>query len=189
MQRPRVSRQGYQVVTFTQSVSQCLRKYFTFSGRASRSEYWYFVLFAFLGAFLLGLLDRAVFGTTLIEEGPGQARLEANGPLAGLFSLLTLIPMISAGWRRMHDTGRSGLHLLYPLIVMAGIFGFMTFMVGMGPMMAGNYADIVAGASGVVMFVAAVVLMMSPLLVLWWLARPSQPGPNAYGPNPHEVIQ
>ncbi|KAF0677353.1 DUF805 domain-containing protein [Profundibacterium mesophilum] len=176
-------------MTFTQSVAHVMRNYVTFSGRASRSEYWYFVLFAFLGAFLLGLVDRAVFGTTLVETGPGTARLEANGPLAGIFSLLTLIPMIAAGWRRMHDTGRSGLYLIYPLIVMAGIFGFMTFMVGIGPMMAGDYASIVAGASTVVMFVAAITLMISPLLVLWWLARPSQPGPNAYGPNPHEVIQ
>jgi uncharacterized membrane protein YhaH (DUF805 family) len=34
---------------------------------------------------------------------------------------------------------------------------------------------------------AAIVLLISPLLVLWWLTRPSQPGPNQYGPNPHEV--
>ncbi|MEM1006624.1 MAG: DUF805 domain-containing protein, partial [Pseudomonadota bacterium] len=32
-------------------------------------------------------------------------------------------------------------------------------------------------------------LFVSPLLVLWWLSRPSQPGTNQYGPNPHEVAQ
>ena len=33
------------------------------------------------------------------------------------------------------------------------------------------------------------VVILSPFIVLWWLTRPSQPGQNEYGPNPHEVPQ
>ena len=171
-------------MSFSQAVRTCFAKYASFRGRASRSEYWYFVLFLFLGTLALGLIDRLVFGTTLVETVPGYARVEANGFMGSAFSLATLIPLISSGWRRMHDSGRSGLYLFYPVIVMIGIVSFMAFMVGLEPVMAGDYAKIVTGASGVVMMIAAFVLLISPLLVLWWLARPSDPGPNAYGPPP-----
>ena len=46
---------------------------------------------------------------------------------------------------------------------------------------------IAQGALGLLMLVGAVVFLISPLLVLWWLTRPSQQGPNQYGPNPQEA--
>lgn len=174
-------------MTFTQSIKTCFRKYFTFSGRASRSEYWWFFLFIILGSFVLGALDYLLFGSGTYEaeltDTNTSLRAEADGPLATLFSLGTLIPTLAAGWRRMHDSGRSGLYLLYPLIVMVGIGIFLALF---GSSSATNPST-VDGPVAIITVLAIIVLVLSPFIVLFWLTRPSQPGPNPYGPNPHEV--
>jgi uncharacterized membrane protein YhaH (DUF805 family) len=167
-------------MSFTEAVRTCFRKYFVFSGRASRPEYWWFMLFLLIGNVLASALDGALFGWDVPVEDIAGDELEfntpeASGPIAILFSLATFIPSISAGWRRMHDTGRSGLYLFYPLIVMIGIGLFMGVM--------GSFGD----TFGSIVLVAAIlVLLISPLLVLWWLTRPSEPGANQYGPHPRE---
>jgi len=176
---------------FADAVRTCFRKYVTFSGRASRPEYWWFALFVFLGNVVFSVIDAALFGTAATETGPGMAaaEIETNGPLVALFSLATFVPSISAAWRRMHDTGRSGLFALYPLIVMVGIGMFAGFLGAFDQAASGGLAALFTGLGGIVLLAALLVLMISPLLVLWWLTRPSQPGPNEYGPNPREVTQ
>lgn len=156
-------------MTFGRSVRTCLARYATFSGRASRPEYWWFMLFIFLGSFVAGFVDSAVFG-------------EGTALVGTIFSLATLIPSLAVGWRRMHDSGRSGLHLVYPLIVMAGTASFGALVMGFpeGP---------VQDATMIVLAFAGLVFLISPLLVLWWLTRPSDPKPNRYGPPPPEVTQ
>ncbi|WP_099827220.1 DUF805 domain-containing protein [Oceaniglobus indicus] len=167
-------------MTFTQAIRTCMRKYVTFSGRASRPEYWKFILFVIIGTILFGVVDAILFGTTMVETSPGHAALQADGPLAGLFALVTFLPALAAGWRRMHDTGRTGFYLFYPLIVMVGITGALAFFGGLDAVQDGA-ADIVASA---ILIPAMIVLAVSPLLVLWWLARPSEPRPNQWGPQP-----
>ncbi|MEM1238107.1 MAG: DUF805 domain-containing protein [Pseudomonadota bacterium] len=181
-------------MTFQQSISTCLRKYFTFSGRASRSEYWWFFLFVLVLGIILGLVEDQLFGTDNFNaettETSVRVTAETNGPLTSIFSLLTFLPMLAAGWRRMHDTGRSGLFLLYPLIVMVGLMMFIGVSGGIEQMMAGGGAAMLFdSAFGLILLVAMFVLCLSPFLVLWWLTRPSQPGQNQFGPNPHEVQQ
>ncbi|WP_226779356.1 DUF805 domain-containing protein [Oceaniglobus trochenteri] len=172
-------------MTFQQSVKTCFRKYFTFSGRAPRSEYWWFMLFIILASIVLGVLDALVFGAGSITTTPDTVAVESDGPLASLFSLIVLIPTLSAGWRRMHDTGRSGFYLLYPLIVTIGISMAIAFFGGFGMFDDGT----AGGLAAIILVPAMIVLAISPLLVLWWLTRRSQPGTNVYGPNPHEVQQ
>lgn len=173
---------------FADAIKTCFRKYVTFSGRASRPEYWYFVLFIFLGSIVLSAVDSALFGIEVVEVAPGQISAESDGPLASIFSLAVFLPALAAAWRRMHDTGRSGLFVLYPLIVMIGVTTFAGFLAGFDAAMSGNLAALFAGAGGLVLAVAVFILILSPLLVLWWLTRPSEPGFNQYGPNPHEVM-
>jgi uncharacterized membrane protein YhaH (DUF805 family) len=82
-----------------------MSKYFDFSGRASRSEYWWFYLFWILlwaAASLAGLVTQ----TTLFEV---------------LVTLALFIPSISAGARRLHDVGRSGWWQLLYLTVVGGL--------------------------------------------------------------------
>lgn len=183
-------------MTFTEAVRTCFRKYVTFSGRASRSEYWWFVLFVLLGNAVLSAVDAAIFGpnvtTETVSNAAGDTRTitrTGNGPLVSIFGLATLLPGLAAGWRRMHDTGRSGLYLLYPLIVMVGIGTFAAFTGAVDGLLPGAEGEITPfqGLAGLVLVLASIVFLISPLLVLWWLTRPSQPGSNEYGPNPHEV--
>ena len=177
-------------MTFQQAILTCFAKYVTFSGRASRSEYWWFVLFLFLASSAAGVIDRAIYGDDLIEthiiDDQTYATIETTGPLASIFGLLTLLPFVAAGWRRMHDTGKSGLFLFYPMIAIVGLATFAGLFAP-ADMASGGEIILPGGLIGAVLVFAGVIVALSPFLVLWWLTRPSQPGPNQYGPNPHEV--
>lgn len=177
-------------MSFVDAIKTCFRKYVTFSGRATRPEYWYFILFLFLGSMVASFLDAVLFGLAGIETGPGYAHARSNGPIAALFHLATILPALAAGWRRMHDTGRSGLYLLYPVIVMVGISTFAAFSGAFGAFLPGNGGTPpFEGLAAVIVMLTVIVLILSPFLVLWWLTRPSQPVSNQYGPNPNEVPQ
>lgn len=91
---------------------QCLtKKYADFSGRASRSEYWYFALLIFSANIILTLVD--VFtGTYNAKAGFGL--------LDGLFMFATIIPNISVNVRRLHDIDKSGLWMFILLIPIVG---------------------------------------------------------------------
>jgi uncharacterized membrane protein YhaH (DUF805 family) len=95
-------------IGFGTAVVTCLRKSVRARGRASRAEFWYFVLFC-LGVFLVAGLAGAVIG--------GEAW--ASGFFAGAYVLL-LVPWVAAGMRRLHDTGRGGgwCFLLFSMIGM-----------------------------------------------------------------------
>lgn len=75
------------------------QQYATFSGRASRREYWTFFLVNFAVSFLLGLLD-----------GSGEV-----GWFSTIFSLATFLPSLAVAVRRMHDVGKSGWFILIPI--------------------------------------------------------------------------
>jgi uncharacterized membrane protein YhaH (DUF805 family) len=161
-------------MTFTDAIKTCFYKYVTFSGRAPRPEYWWFALFFSLGAIGLGFVENFINSATRTPDGPPL--------LSGAFSLVTLVPYLAVGWRRMHDTGRSGLHLIYPLVVVTGLSMFLAMFAESTT----NPTEM-TGLVAIVAMLSGLVLLLSPLLVLWWLSRPSQPGPNSYGPNPYEV--
>ena len=98
-----------------------LKKYADFSGRASRSEYWYFVLFYLLIGIGLGIVD-GLIGTLHAQTGVGL--------LSGLFGLAMIVPSISVNVRRLHDIDRSGWWLLLIFAVIVGwivllVFGMM----------------------------------------------------------------
>jgi uncharacterized membrane protein YhaH (DUF805 family) len=96
-----------------------LKKYATFSGRACRSEYWYFFLFYLLISVVLTLMD-GILGADTHQGG---------GLLSGLFALGTLLPAIGVGVRRLHDIGRSGWWLLIGLVPLLGGLVLLWFAV------------------------------------------------------------
>lgn len=171
-------------MAFFEAVLTCLHKYAVFSGRASRPEYWSFVLFLVLAAIGLSVLDSWLFRGSFSLSVNGIV-LETSGPLGSLFSLVVLVPWLAAGWRRMHDSGRSGIHLLYPLIVMVGVRMFIGVMTGFAPLLGGEVFEQVRALGGLALIAALFVLAASPLIVMWWLTRPSQPGDNRYGRDPN----
>jgi len=83
-------------MTFTQAVSSAFSNYVNFSGRAPRSEYWYFALFLFVMGVVTSFADLAVF-----EDSEWS-------PLNTLFSLATFLPSLAMCIRRLHDIDRTG---------------------------------------------------------------------------------
>jgi len=112
---------------FGQAVSTCFSKYATFSGRATRSEFWWFQLFAIIITgipILLGMIF-------LVASSGSSADGSPSGALAliGIFlyvigflvSLVLVIPNLSVGCRRLHDRGTSGWLQLLLLVPCGGI--------------------------------------------------------------------
>ncbi|VAW75333.1 Integral membrane protein [hydrothermal vent metagenome] len=89
------------------------KRYADFSGRATRQQYWMFILFYFIGYIVLAVID-GVLGTFV---------------LAILYSLVLLVPSISIAARRLHDTGRTGWWQLISLIPLIGIIVMIVFLV------------------------------------------------------------
>ncbi|WP_225783814.1 DUF805 domain-containing protein [Xenophilus sp. Marseille-Q4582] len=85
---------------FMTAVKTCFAKFADFSGRATRSEYWWFVLAYFILALVTGFIHEYLYF---------------------LVVLVFLVPMISAGVRRLHDIGKTGWLLLIGLIPIVGL--------------------------------------------------------------------
>ena len=83
---------------FQTSVKTCFKKYADFSGRALRSEMWFFALFVTLGCLVATIIDVMILGYSI----------EVNGPMYLIFSVAVFIPSIAATARRLHDVNRSG---------------------------------------------------------------------------------
>ena len=95
---------------FIQSVSVCLRKYFTFSGRASRSEFWWFYLLLF-GIFLLRSFMPVVLLHMILNESLSAETFKSlviPMEVLNLIPLILVIPIWAAASRRLHDIGKSG---------------------------------------------------------------------------------
>lgn len=153
---------GGRSVGFGQAVKWAFQRYFQFSGRSQRAEYWWFVLFTVIGGIIASIFDGALgFGAD-------------GGPLNGVFTLATFIPGLALGWRRMHDIGRSGWWFLLPygVIVFAVVAIATTALSGSGSG---------AGIVGIVLVLAA---LGSAIFVLVLLCTDSDPQANRFGPSP-----
>jgi uncharacterized membrane protein YhaH (DUF805 family) len=93
-------------MTFTQAISSGFQNYVTFTGRAARSEYWYWVLFAFLVSVVTGALDHLIF-----------PNLWSISPLNSLAGLALFLPGLAVTVRRLHDLDRTGWWVLLVLTV------------------------------------------------------------------------
>jgi uncharacterized membrane protein YhaH (DUF805 family) len=91
-------------MTFATAVRRGLSQYSLISGRASRSEYWFFFLFVLLVSLAAGVVD---------------ALLQSNAPSI-LVWLALVIPSLAVGIRRLHDTNRSAWTLLLVLLPVIG---------------------------------------------------------------------
>ncbi len=101
---------------FQEAVRTVLSKYVVIEGRAPRSEYWYFILFALLGGAILGAVDGILFGGSMT-------------PISTLFSLAIFIPSITVGVRRLHDRDMSGWWLLLALIPIIGTIALIVIFI------------------------------------------------------------
>lgn len=90
-------------VSFSEAINMGLNQYCTFSGRASRSEYWWFALFTFLVGFVAGFIGNWI----------GEW-------ISGVASLALLLPSLGLQVRRLHDIGKAGGWIFIGLIPIVG---------------------------------------------------------------------
>jgi len=99
--------------SFGQAFRRFWTKYATFSGRASRSEFWWWylanaIVVAVLYAITaIGGFAGATYDATTGTSEPGPL-IGVGAGLLGLWALATIVPSFAIAWRRLHDTNRSG---------------------------------------------------------------------------------
>jgi uncharacterized membrane protein YhaH (DUF805 family) len=120
-------------MTFVEAIKDGFGKYLTFSGRSSRSAYWYWALFAFLVGIVATLIDLAI-GSRIVSV---------------ITTLALLLPGIAVGFRRLHDVGRSGWWILIALVPLIGAIVLLVFALqpSEGPNRFGERADTRPGTS------------------------------------------
>lgn len=99
---------------FLDAIRSCLSRYVGFSGRAPRSEYWYWALFSFLVSIAASVLDASGLADFALgdEETVGVAEI--------LVTLALTLPGLAVTVRRLHDIGRSGWWLLLMFVPILG---------------------------------------------------------------------
>lgn len=133
------------------AIQTCFEKYADFNGRARRSEYWWFWAALMLGSFVFTFVDDFI-GTPVI---------------GGIFTLLTLTPMLAAGARRLHDTDRSGwwqAMSLPPLVI--------------------AFAVAYVAGQNIIVWIASLAAVAATVLQIVWMAMDTAPGDNRFGPAP-----
>jgi uncharacterized membrane protein YhaH (DUF805 family) len=107
-----------------------LKRYFDFGGRSRRREYWMFFLFTIMLSIVAGIIDNLLgYGSSYrtVTETSVSAGASSSGPVAALVSLGLLIPSLSVGFRRLHDTDRSAWWLLLILLPLLGWIALLVF--------------------------------------------------------------
>src|SRR4051812_3359841 len=106
-------------MNLVEAVRSVLSKYATFSGRARRAEYWWFVLFQVLVGIVAAILDAAL----------GTGFGSGSGVFSLIVTLALLLPGLAVTVRRLHDTDRSGWWILIGLIPVVGAIVLIVFTV------------------------------------------------------------
>lgn len=123
--------------TIKQAFVRFWKKYVVFSGRASRSEYWWWALISFVISFILSAVDRLIFGEPTATSQQSGAAMNAallsslrTGIFSNLWALATLVGGLSLVVRRLHDRNKSGWTFLFVLIPFVGAFILLYFLIG-----------------------------------------------------------
>jgi len=163
-------------MSMMEAVRSVFSKYAAFSGRARRSEYWYFQLFT--------LLMHLVFSVFLFRTGEGTRVHSAVTVLESLFSLGVFLPNLAVTWRRFHDIGRSGLWSLLGFFIVLGYAVFIVVLAVVYAATGSSASDMVMGTIGLTMLVFLLAALGLLILLLVWLCQDSQHGDNRFGPDP-----
>jgi uncharacterized membrane protein YhaH (DUF805 family) len=140
-----------------------LEKYADFTGRASRPEYWWYVLGLIIAGVIVGIVEGIV--------GLKGMVMGLYGPLTLLLGLATIVPSLAAGARRLHDTNRSGWWQLIVWVPYA-------IVLVLRPATGSTFGAVaLAGIVALIALICAIVLLVFLLL-------PGTPGDNRFGPPP-----
>lgn len=111
----KLSKGPFEMNAYTTAMS----RYFDFSGRSSRSEFWLFVLIYLVISVIASIVDYVVF------SGSGS---QSAGFVGALVALVHFLPSLAVGVRRLHDTGRSGWWLLINFIPLVGFIWYLVLV-------------------------------------------------------------
>lgn len=125
-------------MSFIEAIQTVWSKYATLSGRASRPEYWWWVLFIVLLNIVTGIVDGAIIAPALGYERFTQ---DAGQPLSLIAALALLIPGFCVGVRRLHDIDRSAWWLLIILIPFIGVLVLLYWMMRPGSSGSNNFGE------------------------------------------------
>lgn len=108
------------------AVKTCLSKYVGFGGRAGRSEFWWFFLFYLIAAVVALSIDASARG---------------GGIIYAIVVLGLVLPLLSAEFRRLHDTGHSGWWLFITLIPLIGTIWLLVLLASRGDQAPNKYGN------------------------------------------------
>jgi uncharacterized membrane protein YhaH (DUF805 family) len=108
-------------MNFFQAVGSCFKKYASFSGRACRSEYYYFFLFQTIADFIADTLDETVLQGHDFAYTVGN-KVEHLGILGTVLTLVLFLPGFAVSFRRLHDVNRSAWWLLIAFTIIGALF-------------------------------------------------------------------
>ena len=151
----------------------CWKKYIQFSGRASRSEYWWFYLFNFLVGFALG------FCSGFLGFFYPALAIPFNA-CYWIYTLAVLLPSWAVFVRRYHDIGKSAWFAFTGLFIFLGWLILTVLLVIAA--LSGSVSDSLAG-----MYFVISGLGLCVVSIVWYIVFPcipSQEGSNKYGPQP-----
>ena len=102
---------------FINSLKACFKKYFVISGRASRSEFWYFALFFYS---VIGIVIFISYQDYKIQSSSrNEFQSDIYFSISGIYSTIiwifivsTILPFLAAAVRRLHDVNQSGYWIL-----------------------------------------------------------------------------
>ena len=152
-------------MTPIEAISSVFRNFANFNGRARRSEFWWFVLFAFLSQIILNFV-----------------------PILGsIYSLVLLLPSLAVTARRLHDTNRTAWWVLLYLVPIVGfivLFVMFIALLGANVLDPWQFSDAEWGVLGVLFLIWLLVSIVAWIVLLVFQIMPGTVGPNRYGPDP-----
>lgn len=148
---------------FGEAISTCFKKIITFTGRARRSEYWWWALFAFLANLIVNFI-----------------------PFIGqLVALAIFIAGLAVAFRRLHDIGKPGWWVFIPTV--CGIVGAL--MLGAGAFLGMGGSGEAGGASAIIGGLLLVAALAFGIVILIWTLQDGKPEANQYGESPKYKMQ
>ena len=111
------------MVSFQDAIKTCFKKYAYFYGRATRAEFWWWVLFSVVMSLLAAGFDALILESVFEQIPPNNQH--SSGPIGMIVSATLLLPGLAVGVRRLHDVNYSGFWLFLwflPIIGWAFLF-------------------------------------------------------------------
>lgn len=156
---------------FGEAIKHVFSNYANFRGRASRSEFWWFYLFMTIVSGSLYVISSVGIATSADPQRWGLLA-QVGIILTIVWFLATILPVSAVWFRRLHDSGKSG--LWYVLTIASGVVGFVLFALSALQnqvlFAAGALLSLLSGIGGIALLIFALL--------------PGTPGPNRFGEGP-----